>query len=131
MNYFNLFQYENLENYVISLNGTNTPKNAIEHYESTNWLFIIHMITNFSFIFPSMFLLDFKGLKLTCLIAICLTAISSWIKFASLLSEYYPILIFAQIICSIGHAFIQACLVKVTALWFGMKEVTKTLSVLN
>ena len=131
LNYFNLIQYHELKNFASSLNGTITPKNTVEEYVNTNWLFLSHMIVNILFTFPAMFLLELKGLKVTCLIGIFLTAVSSWIKFASILSEYFSVLFIAQIVCSIGHTFIQSCLVKLSALWFGWKEIAIAISVLN
>ncbi len=130
LNYFNLIQYHELKSYASSLNGTILPKNTLEEYNNTNWLFLTHMIVNLLFYFPAMFLLEFKGLRVTCLIGIFLTGVSSWIKFASILSEYFSLLFLAQVICSIGHAFIQSCLVKLSAFWFGMKEIAISISVL-
>ena len=110
LNYFNLIQYHELKNFASSLNGTISPRNTVDEYNNTNWLFLSHMIVNLLFTFPAMFLLEFKGLKVACLFGIFLTTVSSWIKFASILSEYFSVLLIAQLVCSVGHAFIQSVL---------------------
>ena len=130
INFFHLTQYGDLQNALIQFYNISMPANNVHRqYDAANWLSVIHMITNLIFIFPAMFLLDYKGLKLSCLIAIGLTTIGSWIKCSSVRSDLYGVLITGQLICGIAQAFTQSCLVKLPALWFGKYEVATATSV--
>jgi hypothetical protein len=130
INFFHLTQYGDLQNALIQFYNLSMPANNLHRqYDAANWLSVIHMITNLIFIFPAMFLLDYKGLKLSCLIAIGLTTIGSWIKCSSVRSDLYGVLITGQLICGIAQAFTQSCLVKLPALWFGKYEVATAISV--
>ena len=133
LNIFHLTLYADLQNALINFyysSFSNSKSNLFDNsYTISNWLFIMHMIINLVFIFPAMFILDYKGFRITFLTGSILTALGSWIKCNSIKPNFYMILILGQILCSIGFAFIQSCLVKLSALWFGKNETATAISV--
>lgn len=131
LNVFHLSLYGDLQTVIITLYKPSLSADKGTQYDAANWLSIIHMFTNLVFIFPAMFLLEFKGLRVSCLIGIALTSLGSWIKCASVKPDLYLILIIGQIMCGIAQAFIQTSLVKLSAVWFGKNEVATAIGVLN
>lgn len=128
---FNLSLYGDLKKKVAQFYSFNLTYLNENEYEPVNWLFnnTIYFSTNFVFLLPAMFILDYKGLKLTCQIGIFLTCIGTWIKCCSIWQDFFIYLIVGQFMCGIGQAFLQSSIVKICGLWFGKKEVAVSLAV--
>lgn len=129
LNVFHLNLYGDLQSVIIIFYKKSLPNDKDTQYDLANWLSIIHMVINLIFILPAMFLLDFKGFRVACLIGVALTCFGSWIKLASVKPDLFPILVTGQVICGIAQAFIQSSLVKLSAVWFGKNEVATAIGV--
>ena len=129
LNAFNLNEYFDVEKTFIQFYKTSFPNEYLDSFEAMYWLTIINLVCYIIFVFPSMFLLDSKGIGFSCMLGIFLTIFGSWIKCASVKLDLFLVLIMGQIICAIAQPFIQSPLVKLSSLWFGQNETATATSV--
>lgn len=129
LNAFNLNEYFDVEETFIQFYKTSFPNGYLDNFEAIYWLTIINLICYITFVFPSMFLLEAKGIGFSCMLGIFLTIFGSWIKCASVKLDLFAVLIMGQIICAIAQPFIQSPLVKLSSLWFGQNETATATSV--
>jgi hypothetical protein len=130
INVFHLTFYDDLQDSLNSFYYSNSDEDVVEKRGTKiNWIALIHLTYNFLFILPAMFILEHKGFRSCFLIGSVFTALGSWIKCNSIHSNLFPILLIGQITCGIGFCFIQTCLVKMSALWFGKSELATTIAV--
>jgi hypothetical protein len=129
LSFFNLTQYGDLHEFLIKFYDESLPPSPSRQYDASNWLSILHMITNLVFIIPAIVLLECRGIKWSCITGITLTSIGLCIKCSSLNPDLFSILIIGQVICGVGQAFVQSSFVKLAALWFSKTEQTIAVSV--
>ena len=129
LNMFHLTQYGDLHTAIVNFYDDSLPSGGAPRADAANWLSLMHLIANLCFIVPACFLLEFQGIKSTCMVAISLTTIGSWIKCLTIRSDMYVVLLFGQMLCGIAQAFIQSAVVRLPALWFGKTEVATAISV--
>ena len=84
INVFHLSLYDDLEQALTKFYypGFSPSEKGIYSLNKTtlSWLSILHVVINLLFIFPAIFLLEFKGFRKTFLVGSVLTALGSWIK---------------------------------------------------
>lgn len=109
---------------------------------SVDWLSMIYMLTYIPLIFPSNWILNRWGLRVTLLVASALNAVGGCIKCIAGAVTYettfgqsdisipfshklgFPILMFGQTICGIAQSGILGIPAHLAAVWFGVNEVS-------
>jgi FLVCR family feline leukemia virus subgroup C receptor-related protein len=76
-----------------------------------------------------MFLLDRKGLKLSCILGALLTAIGACLKCAAVRPDLFAVAMSAQTVCAIAQAFTLGIPARLSALWFGPTEIATATSI--
>ena len=87
------------------------------------------MITYVTLIFPTMFLLDRRGLKLSITIGALLNAIGAIIKCAGVRSDLFAVAMLGQTICGVAQAFTLGIPPRLASVWFGQNEIATATSV--
>ncbi|KAH8857569.1 putative MFS-type transporter C09D4.1 [Schistosoma japonicum] len=109
---------------------------------SVDWLSMIYMLTYIPLIFPSTWILNRWGLRVTLIVATVLNALGAWIKCVAGILTYettygmpdqttptsnkfgFPILMIGQTICGIAQSGILGIPAHLAAIWFGENEVS-------
>lgn len=126
---FNWIEYNIVQDAIIFYYNQSLPDDEAQKIDAVNWFSMVYMLCYIPLIFPTMFLLDRKGLKLSCTLGILLTFIGSCIKCAAVRQDLFLVAMFAQTICAIAQAFTLGIPARVSALWFGHKEIGLATSV--
>ncbi len=129
LNSFNWIEYNIIQDITIKFYNESLPSGEAEKNDAVNWLSMIYMLSYIPFIFPAMFLLDKKGLKLSCVLGALLTTIGSIIKCAAVRSDLFAVAMLGQTICAIAQVFTLNVPARLSALWFGPKEIATATSV--
>lgn len=87
------------------------------------------MLCYIPLVFPAMFLLDKKGLKLSIVLGALLTTIGAIIKCFAVRSELFLVAIIGQTFCAIAQAFTLSVPARLSALWFGPTQIALATSV--
>nr|CAH8862607.1 unnamed protein product [Trichobilharzia regenti] len=116
------------------------------HQIAVDWLSMIYMLTYIPLIFPSTWILDKWGLRVTMLVATALNAVGAWAKCIAGAVTYeprpslanqtipwdhklgFPILMIGQTICGIAQSGILGIPAHLAATWFGENEVSTATS---
>lgn len=77
LNAFNWIEYSIIQDVVIEFYNASLPVNEAEKFDAVNWFSMVYMLCYIPLVFPTMFLLDRKGLKLSCVLGALLTAIGA------------------------------------------------------
>ena len=72
---FNWIEYNIIQDVTIAFYNASLPKGVAEQNDAVNWFSMIYMACYIPLVFPAMFLLDRKGLKLSILLGALLTTI--------------------------------------------------------
>ena len=72
---FNWIEYNIIQDVTIAFYNDSLPKGVAEQNDAVNWFSMIYMACYIPLVFPAMFLLDRKGLKLSILLGAVLTTI--------------------------------------------------------
>ena len=131
LNAFNWIEYSIIQDVVIQFYNESLPSGKAEQYDATNWLSMVYMLTYIPLVFPAMFLLDRKGLRLSCTLGALLTAVGSIIKCTAVKPNLFPVAMLAQTICGIAQSFTLGIPARLSALWFGPTEIATATSVIN
>ncbi|CAH8573180.1 unnamed protein product [Heterobilharzia americana] len=109
---------------------------------AVDWLSMIYMLTYIPLIFPSTWILEGWGLRVTLLVATALNAVGAWTKCVAGAVTYepnlgltnevipithkfgFPILMIGQTICGIAQSGILGIPAHLAAIWFGENEVS-------
>jgi len=75
LNAFNWIEYNIIQDVTIAFYNDSLPKGVAEQNDAVNWFSMIYMACYIPLVFPAMFLLDRKGLKLSILLGALLTTI--------------------------------------------------------
>ncbi len=131
LNAFNWIEYSIIQDVVIQFYNESLPKGKAEQYDATNWLSMVYMLTYIPLVFPAMFLLDRKGLRLSCTLGALLTAVGAILKCAAVKPNLFPVAMLAQTICGIAQSFTLGIPARLSALWFGPTEIATATSVIR
>ena len=105
LNAFNWIQYSIIQDVVITFYNESLPVGHDEKDEVVNWLSMVYMICYIPLVFPSMFLLDLKGLRVCVGIGALLTTIGAWIKCTAVHPDRLVLAFVGQTFCAIAQAF--------------------------
>lgn len=129
MNAFHWIQHNIIQDVIIFYYNNSLPSGTIAQNEAVNWLSLVYMLTYIPLVFPAMFLLDYKGLKLSVGLGGLLTAIGAWVKCGSVNSDRFFVLMIGQTICAIAQVFTLGIPARLSSLWFGASEVSTATSI--
>ncbi len=127
---FNWIQYVIIQDVVIIFYNQSLPTLQADKFDAVNWLSMIYMLAYIPLVFPSMYLLNRKGLKISVLIGALLNFIGSVIKCCSVRGDLFSVAMTGQIFCAIAQSFILGIPARLSALWFGVNEVSLATSVI-
>nr|VZI17508.1 unnamed protein product [Spirometra erinaceieuropaei] len=133
----NAFQWIHLnivaDSVIYFWNGS-LPADPYQQDLSIAWLSMIYMLSYIPLIIPATWLLDRYGLRVSIVLGAVLNALGAWLKCVSVqLSEpvgvlttaasaSFPVLMFAQTICSISQVSLLGMPAQLAVTWFGQNE---------
>ncbi|CAC5392274.1 FLVCR [Mytilus coruscus] len=123
----NAFQWLSLNiigDVILTFYNASLPEDELQRDMSLDWLSLIYMLTYVTLIFPSMWFLQKKGLRVSACCGAFLNAIGAWIKVASVNSDRFGVLMFGQTMCAIAQVFTLSLPARIAAVWFGPNEVS-------
>ncbi|XP_013389953.1 feline leukemia virus subgroup C receptor-related protein 1 [Lingula anatina] len=123
----NNFQWIHLNiigNIILRYYNESLPGDEFQQQLAVDWLSMIYMLAYIPLIFPATWLLDRKGLRVTCVVGTFLNCTGAWLKCASVEPSRFGFLMFAQAICSVAQIFVLGIPPRLAAVWFGPNEVS-------
>lgn len=121
--------YGIVQDVVIAFYNQSLPSTSAAQYDTVNWLSMVYMVCYVALVFPAMFLLDRKGMRVSCLIGASLTALGSCIKCASVDPKFFAVAMAGQTLCAAGSAFILGIPARLSSVWFKSKEIATATSI--
>ncbi len=115
---FNWIEYNIIQDVTIAFYNKSLPEDEVEQNDAVNWFSMVYMLCYIPLVFPAMFLLDKKGLKLSCILGALLTTIGSIIKCAAVNPNLFAVAMLGQTICAIAQAFTLSVPARLSALWY-------------
>ncbi len=97
---FNWIEYNIIQDVTIKFYNASLPEGEVEQNDAVNWFSMVYMLCYIPLVFPSMFLLDKKGLRLSCVLGALLTTIGSIIKCAAVDPNLFLVAMAGQTICA-------------------------------
>ena len=129
INAFNWIEYNIIQDVTISFFNQSLPSDSALQNDAVNWFSMIYMLCYIPLVFPAMFLLDRKGLKLSCILGALLTTIGAVIKCAAVRPDLFAVAMLGQTICGIAQSFTLSVPARLSALWFGSSEIATATSI--
>lgn len=129
LNEVNWIEHSVIQDVTIAFYNESLPKNETDQQTAVNWLTMIYMLVYIPFVFPAMFFLDRKGLKLTVLLGALFNAIGSVIKCFAVRPDLFLVLMLGQFFCAVSQAFLLSVPARIAALWFGANQVALATSI--
>jgi FLVCR family feline leukemia virus subgroup C receptor-related protein len=129
MNAFHWIEHNIIQDVIVNFYNQSLPGGTISQNEAVNWLSMVYMLCYIPLVFPAMFLLDLKGLKLSVILGALLTTIGAWIKCASVNPKHFAVLMFGQTICAIAQVFTLGVPARLSSLWFGESQISTATSI--
>jgi hypothetical protein len=129
LNAFNWIEYSIIQDVVIEFYNQSLPSGEAEKYDAVNWFSMVYMLCYIPLVFPAMFLLDRKGLKLSCMLGALLTTVGAGVKCAGVNPNLFAVAMTGQTICAIAQAFTLSVPARLSALWFGPQEIATATSI--
>jgi FLVCR family feline leukemia virus subgroup C receptor-related protein len=126
---FNWIDYVIISDVVISFYNESLPSDEARKIDAVNWFSMVYMLTYIILVFPAMFLLERKGLRLSCALGALLTFLGSSVKCAAVRPDLFAVAIVGQTICAIAQSFTLGTPARLSALWFGPNEIGLATSV--
>lgn len=120
---FNWIEYNIIQDVTIQFYNKSLPEGEAAQNDAVNWFSMIYMLCYIPLVFPAMFLLDRKGLKLSIVLGGLLTTIGSVIKCFAVKPELFIIAMIGQTFCAIAQAFTLSVPARLSALWFGPSQI--------
>lgn len=120
---FNWIEYNIIQDVTIHFYNKSLPEGDAEKNDAVNWFSMVYMLFYIPLVFPAMFLLDKKGLKLSIVLGGLLTTIGSVIKCFAVNPDLFLVAMLGQIICAIAQAFTLSVPARLSALWFGPTQI--------
>lgn len=124
MNAVHVVQYNIIQDIVVFYYTPSLPEDTVEKNGAVNWMAMIFMLDYIVFVFPVMYLLEKKGLKLCVVLGALTTCVGAWIKCGAVHPKRFAIALFGQAITGIGQVFVMGIPPKLSSLWFGSNEVS-------
>lgn len=128
---FNWIEYNIVQDVVIFYYNQSLPDDPVKKIDAVNWFSMVYMLCYIPLVFPAMFLLERKGLKLSCSIGAFLTLAGSVIKCFAVDQTLFYLAMTGQTFCAIGQAFTLGIPARLSALWFGPNEIGLATSVIK
>ncbi|XP_041352413.1 feline leukemia virus subgroup C receptor-related protein 2-like [Gigantopelta aegis] len=116
-------------NIIVSYYNSSLPEDRFQQDTVIDWLSLSYLVCYVPFIFPAMWLLDKKGLKVNNVVGTVLNAVGAWLKCASLGTDRFAVLMIGQIVCAVAEVFVVSIPPRLAAVWFGPKEVSTATSI--
>ena len=129
LNSFNWIEYSIVQDVIIDFYNESLPSTPAERFDAVNWFSMTYMLCYIPLVFPAMFLLDRKGLKLSCMLGALLTTVGSIIKCFAVRSDLFAIAMIGQTVCAVAQVFTLGIPARLSALWFGPSEIARATSV--
>jgi FLVCR family feline leukemia virus subgroup C receptor-related protein len=129
LNAFEWIDYIIIQDVTMSFYSESLPVREAEKIDAVNWFSINYMLIYIILVFPAMFLLERKGLRLACTLGALLTFLGVSLKCATLRPHLFDLAMAGQIISAIGQTFILGVPARLSALWFGTHEIGLATSV--
>lgn len=74
---FNWIEYNIIQDVTIAFYNESLPAGEVQQNDAVNWFSMVYMASYIPLVYPAMFLLDRKGLKLSCVLGALLTTVFS------------------------------------------------------
>ena len=129
LNAFHWIVYSIIQDVIIVFYNQSLPLDPAAQYDSVNWFSMVYMLVYIPLVFPTMFLLDRKGLRLSVLLGALLTALGSCIKIAGIRPHLFGVAMLGQFICAVAQAFTLSVPARLSVLWFGPTEIATATSI--
>ena len=129
MSAFNWIEHNIIQDVTVAFYNASLPNDNSGQQTAVNWLSMVYMLAYIPLVFPAMFFLDRKGLKLALLLGASLTFIGSLIKCFAIEPKFFLVLMLGQTFCAIAQAFSLSVPAKLSAVWFGSNEVAMATSI--
>ena len=129
LNAFHWITYSIIQDVVIVFYNQSLPQDPAAQYDAVNWFSMVYMLCYIPLVFPAMFLLDRKGLRLSVLLGALLTAVGSCVKIAGIRPDLFLVAMFGQTICAVAQSFTLGVPARLSALWFGPTEIATATSI--
>lgn len=129
MNAFHWIQHNIIQDIIISYYNQSLPEGFVAKNDAVNWLSMIYMLSYIIFVFPAMFILDQKGLKLSVTIGALLTSIGAWVKCAAVYPNRFGVLMLGQGLCAVAQAFTLGVPARLSSIWFKPTELSLATSI--
>ena len=126
---FNWIQYSIIQDVVIEFYNESLPIESADKYDAVNWLSMVYMLAYIPLVFPTMFLLDRKGLRVSIILGALVNCVGAVIKCFALRSDLFLVAMLGQTFCAIAQSFTLGIPARLSALWFGQNEVSTATSV--
>lgn len=127
---FNWIEYGIIQDVTIFFYNQSLPETEAKQVDAVNWFSMVYMLAYIPLVFPAMFLLERKGLKLSCILGAFLTFAGAAVKCAAVRPDLFAVAMLGQTICAIGQAFTLGVPARLSALWFGPNQIGLATSVL-
>ena len=129
LNAFHWIVYSIIQDVIIVFYNQSLPSDPAAQYDAVNWFSMVYMLCYIPLVFPTMFLLDRKGLRLSVLLGALLTAVGSCIKIAGIRPDLFGVAMLGQTICAVAQAFTLSVPARLSVLWFGPTEIATATSI--
>ncbi|CAF1240167.1 unnamed protein product [Didymodactylos carnosus] len=123
-NGFQWIEYVIIQNIIVRYYNESLPIEPHKANDMVTWTSLIYMVTYIPLVFPAMWLLDRKGLKITCSIGAFLNALGAIVKCASVNPSRWWVTFVGQFICAAAQSFTLGIPPYLAASWFGPDSVS-------
>jgi hypothetical protein len=131
LNAFNWIEYSIIQDVMLVFYNESLPSDEAAQYDAVNWLSMIYMLAYIPLVFPAMFLLERKGLRLSCILGAFLTTLGACVKIAAVRSDLFAVAMLGQAFCAIAQSFTLGVPARLSALWFGPDQIGLATSVIK
>ena len=96
---------------------------------AVDWLSMVYLLTYIPVIFPTIWLLDTRGLRVIAIVASAMNCVGAWIKVCSAGPHLFWVAVLGQVCSALAQVFILGMPSRVASLWFGSTEVSTASSI--
>ncbi|CAF0883618.1 unnamed protein product [Didymodactylos carnosus] len=125
---FQWIEYVIIQNIIVRYYNESLPSAEHTANDMVTWTSLLYMVTYIPLAFPAMWLLDRKGLKVTCSTGAFLNALGALIKCASVKPTRWWVTFTGQFICACAQSFTLGIPPFLAATWFGADSVSTVTS---
>jgi FLVCR family feline leukemia virus subgroup C receptor-related protein len=105
------------------------PEEIYDVYLGAGFFFSLHVFIDVIFVLLAMIVVELRGLRSTCLVAITLSCLGAWIRCATVGSKLYAVLFLGLVLCDIGQIYLTTALFYLSACWFAKNETAVSIAV--